>query len=57
MAARQDELLPVPYYHFMFTFPETLLFSTAWSTVQSFASDPKHLGAQTGMIGILHTCG
>jgi hypothetical protein len=71
MAARQEELLPVPYYHVVFTLPETinqlalfkpaviygLLFSTAWSTIQSFASDPKHLGAQTGMISILHTWG
>nr|WP_290789808.1 hypothetical protein [Flavihumibacter sp. UBA7668] len=32
-----------------------LLFSNAWSTIQSFVSDPKHLSAQTGMISILHT--
>ncbi|MBC6490663.1 IS91 family transposase [Flavihumibacter stibioxidans] len=71
MAARQEELLPVPYYHVVFTLPEAinqlalhkpavvygLLFSTVWSTIQSFASDPKHLGAQTGMISILHTWG
>jgi hypothetical protein len=71
MAARQEELLPIPYYHVVFTLPEainqlalykpaivySLLFSTAWSTIQSFAADPKHLGAQTGMISILHTWG
>ena len=71
MAARQAELLPIPYYHVVFTLPEAinqlalyqpaavygLLFSTAWSTIQSFASDPNHLGAQTGMISILHTWG
>ena len=71
MAARQEELLPIPYYHVVFTLPEAinqlvlyqpaavygLLFSTAWNTIQSFASDPNHLGAQTGMISILHTWG
>jgi hypothetical protein len=71
MAARQQELLPVPYYHVVFTLPEainqlalfkpaivySLLFSAVWSTIQSFATDPKHLGAQTGMISILHTWG
>lgn len=55
MAARQAELLPIPYYHVVFTLPETInqlalyqpaavygiLFSTAWSTIQSFASDPN----------------
>jgi hypothetical protein len=34
-----------------------LLFSTAWSVLRSFAQDVKHLGAQTGMISILHTWG
>ena len=71
MAARQEELLPIPYYHVVFTLPEAinqlvlfkpvtiygLLFSSAWSTIQSFAADPKHLGAQSGMISILHTWG
>jgi hypothetical protein len=66
-----DELLPVPYYHVVFTLPEAinrlamykpkevydLLFATAWSTIESFAQDPKHLGARTGMITILHTWG
>lgn len=69
--ARREELLPVPYYHVVFTLPEAinkialyqpaivygLLFTAAWSTVQSFAADPKYLGAQTGMISILHTWG
>jgi hypothetical protein len=32
-----------------------LLFSTVWSTIQSFAADAKYLGATTGMITILHT--
>lgn len=69
--ARHDELLPVPYFHVVFTVPEpfntlclykprllyNLLFSTAWSVIQSFARDPNHLGADTGMICILHTWG
>jgi hypothetical protein len=71
MEARMAELLPVPYFHVVFTLPECinrlalfapatvygLLFTTAWSTLQSFAADPKHLGAHTGMISILHTWG
>ena len=71
MEARRAELLPVPYFHVVFTLPETvnrlclykpavvynLLFSTAWSTIESFAADDLHLGAQTGMISILHTWG
>jgi hypothetical protein len=71
MDARMAELLPVPYFHVVFTLPESinrqalyrpaavysLLFSTAWSTMQSFAADPAHLGARTGMIAILHTWG
>lgn len=71
MDARMAELLPLPYFHVVFTLPACinrlalfapatvygLLFSTAWSTLQSFAADPKHLGARTGMIAILHTWG
>jgi len=69
--AREAELLPVPYFHVVFTLPDTLnklcmhqpqvvyniLFATAWSVLQSFGKDPKWLGAQTGMISILHTWG
>jgi len=68
---RQNELLNVPYYHLVFTLPAELnqlalyqpkllyrlLFATAWSTVKTFAADPKYLGAQSGMIAILHTWG
>lgn len=71
MEARQADLLPVPYFHVVFTLPEAinriclyqpdtvynLLFSTAWGTIQSFAADTKYLGATTGMITILHTWG
>ncbi len=69
--ARQQELLPVPYFHVVFTLPDTLnklcmhkptvlynlLFATAWSVLNSFGKDQKWLGAQTGMIAILHTWG
>jgi hypothetical protein len=68
---REEELLPVPYFHVVFTLPEQLdqtalykpkevystLFSAAWDTLKTFASDPKHLGAEGGMIAILHTWG
>lgn len=71
IAAREAELLPVNYFHVVFTLPETLnrlcmhapkkmydlLFDTAWSVMQSFAHNKKHLGAQTGMITVLHTWG
>lgn len=71
MEARKADLLPVPYFHVVFTLPEALnqiclyqpalvynlLFSTVWSTIQSFAADEKYLGAATGMISIVHTWG
>lgn len=69
--ARESELLPVPYFHVVFTLPDLLnplamhkpkevydsLFETAWSTIKTFGKDEKHLGATTGMISILHTWG
>ena len=69
--AREAELLPVPYFHVVFTLPDALnrlclykpkeiydlLFTTAWSVLNSFGHDPKWLGAQTGMISILHSWG
>jgi Putative transposase/Transposase zinc-binding domain len=69
--ARQAELLPVSYFHVVFTLPDTLnrlclhepkkmydlLFAVAWSVMQSFSQDKKHLGAQTGMIAVLHSWG
>lgn len=69
--ARERELLPVPYFHLVFTLPDLLnplamhqpkevydtLFETAWSTIKTFGNDQKHLGAKTGMICILHTWG
>ncbi len=69
--AREAELLPVPYFHVVFTLPDTLnqlclhkpadmynmLFETVWSVINSFGKDAKWLGAQSGMVSILHTWG
>lgn len=71
MEKREAELLPVPYFHVVFTLPDTLnplamhqpkvvyesLFESAWQTIEAFGRDQKHLGAQTGMFCILHTWG
>jgi hypothetical protein len=68
---REEELLPVPYFHVVFTLPDTLnklamrqpkqvydaLFAASWDTINTFGKDAKHLGAQTGMISVLHTWG
>lgn len=68
---RESELLPVPYYHIVFTLPHCFnallpkydkqvynaLFAASWQTIQTFAADPKYLGAKTGMVSILHTWG
>jgi hypothetical protein len=68
---RESELLNVPYYHVVFTLPGelkryclympeeiySLLFRISWSVVKDFASNPKFLGAKTGMVAILHTWG
>jgi hypothetical protein len=66
------DLLPVgDYYHVVFTVPASLnglflsfrddmqhiLFRTAWQTIEQFADDGHHLGAQTGMLAVLHTWG
>jgi hypothetical protein len=69
--AREQELLPVPYFHAVFTLPDILntlclyktkevysiLFDTAWQVINTFGHDHKWLGAQSGMIAILHTWG
>lgn len=69
--AREAELLPVPYFHVVFTLPDTLnqlalcqpkiiydiLFEAAWATLLAFAADKKHLGARPGMVAVLHTWG
>jgi len=65
---READLLPVVYYHVVFTMPSELnglclrnprfmydtLFDSAWATLQKFAADPKWLGAQTGATMVLH---
>lgn len=67
--ARKQELLPVKYFHVVFTVPHellelfrfnreqmyNLLFEKSWETLRLFAKDPKLLGAQPGAIAILHT--
>ena len=68
---REEELLPVPYFHVVFTLPHLLnplaiykpkdvynsLFEAGWLTIKKFGADHKWLGAETGMICILHTWG
>ncbi len=68
---REAELLPVPYYHVVFTLPASigavafqnkspvydLLFRTAAQTLTTIAADPKHLGARIGLTAVLHTWG
>jgi len=71
LEARQAELLPVEYYHVVFTLPEEaariaycnkalvyrLLFEVAAETLCTIAADPRHLGAQIGATLVLHTWG
>lgn len=68
---RQAELLPVEYFHVVFTVPQEIaaiayqnkavvydiLFRAASETLRTLAADPKHLGAEVGFIAILHTWG
>jgi hypothetical protein len=71
LADRQAELLPVPYFHVVFTLPRPiadiayhnkavvydLLLKTAAKTLITIADDPKHLGARIGLTAVLHTWG
>jgi predicted Zn-ribbon and HTH transcriptional regulator len=71
MAARADDLLPVEYFHVVFTLPAEiariaywnkrevygLLFKASAETVMTIAADPKRLGARVGMTSVLHTWG
>ena len=71
LEARQADLLPVEYYHVVFTLPAPiadiayqnkaalygLLFDMAAQTLQRIAADPKHLGANIGATLVLHTWG
>jgi hypothetical protein len=71
LAARSAELLPVPYFHIVFTLPHELsalvlqnkrllydlLSRASAATMLELARDPKHLGADIGFLGVLHTWG
>ena len=68
---REQELLPVGYYHLVFSVPHelvplvwqnkkvlfTLLFEAVAATLLEVAADPKHLGAEIGFLSLLHTWG
>jgi hypothetical protein len=71
LADRAAELLPVPYYHLVFTLPAPIadiayhnktviygiLFKAAAETLITIAANPKHLGASIGLTAVLHTWG
>jgi Transposase zinc-binding domain len=71
LAAREADLLPVGYFHLVFTLPAEiapiayqnkavvydLLFRTAAETLLTIAADPRHLGARIGFTAVLHTWG
>ena len=71
LADRQADLLPVPYFHVVFTLPASvgeiafqnkavvyaILFRAAAETLATIAADPRHLGAKLGMTMVLHTWG
>jgi Putative transposase/Transposase zinc-binding domain len=71
MAARATELLPVPYFHVVFTLPAAIgdiayqnkaviydrLFRASAETMLTIAADPKHLGARIAITAVLHTWG
>ena len=71
LAERQAELLPVPYFHVVFTLPRPiadiayqnkaviydLLFKASSEAVITIAADPKHMGATIGITAVLHTWG
>jgi hypothetical protein len=71
LAARQADLLPIPYFHVVFTLPHdlnalaqgnprvtyTLLFRAAADTLLAFGRDPRYLGGTIGITAILHTWG
>jgi hypothetical protein len=69
MAARESELLPVSYFHVVFTLPSEigdiayqnkaviydLMFKASAETMLTIAADPKHLGVRIGITSVLHT--
>ncbi len=71
LAKRSEDLLPVPYFHVVFTLPHELsalalqnkramyglLFRASAETLLEVAADPRHLGADIGFLSVLHTWG
>jgi hypothetical protein len=71
LVERQAELLPMPYFHVVFTVPAAvaeiafqnkarvyaILFKAASETLRQIAADPRHLGAEIGFIAVLHSWG
>ena len=71
LADREAELLPVPYFHIVFSLPAQIadiayqnraaiygiLFKASAETMLTIAADPKHLGARIGILSVLHTWG
>jgi hypothetical protein len=71
LAERQAELLPAQYFHVVFTLPApiaqiafqnkavvyAILFKAAAETLRTIAADPRRLGAQIGLVAVLHTWG
>ena len=71
LAAREAELLPVPYFHVVFSLPAQIadiayhnkaaiydiLFTASAETMTTIAADPRHLGARIGITSVLHTWG
>ena len=71
LAEREAELLPVPYFHVVFSLPAQIadiayqnkaviydiLFKASAEAMTTIAADPKHLGAQIGILSVLHTWG
>jgi len=69
VASREADLLPVEYFHVVFTVPErigavalqnksatySILFRAASETLREIAADPRHLGAEIGFLAVLHT--
>ena len=67
--ARKGDILPTHYFHAVFTLPEKLrplclrnqavaysvLFRAAWESIKELTEDPEHLGAEVGLIAVLHT--
>ncbi len=71
LAARAGDLLPIPYFHVVFTLPAEIaaiafqnkkvvyriLFKSAAETLRIIAADPRHLGAEIGLVAVLHSWG